>query len=138
MEYTAEILSTNVSWSGEPLTSIPTGTITLRAICDYEPVTFGTGTLGRGLPGASCGRRVSHDRLDPDCRDVEQKIELLTLYAYREAEWVSTRCLLIKATGNPEHNQYMRVGVTGRGFDVDPDDPTTFVPKGIWKTVTLV
>jgi hypothetical protein len=138
MEYAAEVLSTDVSWSGEPLTSIPTGSITLRAICDYEPVTSGSGMLGRGLPGASCGRRISQDRLDPDCRNVEQKLELLALYAYWEADWVSTRYLLIKAIGNPEDNQYMRVGVTRREFDVDPDGPTTFVPQGIWKTITLV
>jgi len=142
--YSAEILQTNISWSGEPLTSTPSGTITLRSAYDEvqsaprdpEPPYYGWHYEGR---------KFEHPDWDPPYNLREtvkaggEALNLVALSTIRRGdELLETSWLIIEPTGHPDGNQYMRVGVIAEITKIPRTWTAPHKPHGSWREIILV
>jgi hypothetical protein len=136
--YQAEILHANVKWSGEPLTSEPSGsTIRIR------------GVLRRMPPPPPVGNAFRRPlQLDPGVSALTQQkkeYELLALVGYvHSADLVTlppyqtTVYLVVEATGSEDKDEYVRVGRMNLTEDVQLGERDMYRPKGVLRDITLV
>lgn len=132
--YQAETVDVDVRWSGEPLTSEPTGTITLRGICSRQP-----------RPKLRHQGRMSVRMLDPDVpvSTTEAKdFETLALVAYVQKStlidnppFVTTIYLVVEPL---EDGTYVRIGELNLWRSLSSSVDADGMPQGALKTIVLV
>lgn len=142
--YKAELLQTRISWSGEPLTSKPSGTITLSSICDE--IKYSREDPGPPYRNWSFeGRSFTRPNWDPPYRlrattaTEGAALTLLALNTLRRSEQLlETSWLIIEATGSLEDCEYMRVGLVEELTKIPGDWVAPYTPHGLWREITLV
>jgi hypothetical protein len=135
--YEATVLKINVQWSGQPLTSIPTGTLLIRGIC--APASHENG---------SRVRKIGTMHLDPGLpKDThrEANVELLALHVPEKSQAadaahvvINTTYLVIQPTGVGPDNEYVRIGSMYSYQRLSLADALDYQPPGVWKDILLV
>lgn len=136
--YQAEILNTDIKWSGEPLTSDPSGsTINIRGFMRRmrKPKPYRTAVDSRL-------------RLDPGVTDEGGECgeyDTFALFAYvRSAALINlpptitTAYLVVQAIGPGEESIYRRIGEHETNGNFDMDGSPDYVPEGVQRDITLV
>jgi hypothetical protein len=136
----AEILGTSVQWSGEALTSTPSGTIKISGVCRSvsPPQRYDF------LVGGHGGDML----LDPEVSEpmrTKKEYQVLALAAYTDINHVQpykpcavTVCLIIEATGGGDGSQYRRIGRMLFYKDILTGIASECWPEGERRTITLV
>ncbi|KAJ6192882.1 heterokaryon incompatibility protein-domain-containing protein [Bipolaris maydis] len=136
--YQAEILNTDIKWSGEPLTSDPSGsTINIR------------GFMRRmRKPKPLRAAVYSRLRLDPGVTDEggeAGEYDTFALFAYVRSAvlinlppTITTAYLVVQAIGPEEEGLYRRIGEHALTVDFDMDGSPDYVPEGVQRDITLV
>ncbi|KAF5845956.1 hypothetical protein GGP41_008434 [Bipolaris sorokiniana] len=136
--YQAEILNTDIKWSGEPLTSDPSGsTINIRGFMRRmrKPKPLRTAMYSRL-------------RLDPGVIDEGGECgeyDTFALFAYVRSPvlinlppTITTAYLVVQAIGPDEKGLYRRIGEHALTEDFDMDSSPDYVPEGVQRDITLV
>ncbi|EUC47822.1 hypothetical protein COCMIDRAFT_89228 [Bipolaris oryzae ATCC 44560] len=136
--YQAKILNTDIKWSGEPLTSDPSGsTIKIRGLMRRmrKPKPYRTAMDSRL-------------RLDPGVTDEGGECgeyDTFALFAYvRSAALINlpptitTALLVVQAIGPEEEGFYRRIGEHELNGDFDMDGSPDYVPEGVQRDITLI
>ncbi|KAF2833836.1 HET-domain-containing protein [Ophiobolus disseminans] len=142
--YNAELLRTNVTWSGQPLMSIPSGTITLRGICDdvqppqknQNPHVFGWHIGKREFDDVRWDSPY-HRRPCPILeRGRIMMFALNTSYTmYRNGERLHTEWLVIEETGLQDA-EYIRIGLVAE-YPTFDGGVALYRPHGTLREITL-
>ncbi|EMD59792.1 hypothetical protein COCSADRAFT_101130 [Bipolaris sorokiniana ND90Pr] len=136
--YQAAILNTDIKWSGEPLTSDPSGsTINIRGFM-------------RRMRKPKPLRTAMHSRLrlDPGVTDEGGECgeyDTFALFAYVRSAvlinlppTITTAYLVVQAIGPEEEGLYRRIGEHALTEDFDMDGSPDYVPEGVQREITLV
>ncbi|KAF7568992.1 HET domain protein [Pyrenophora tritici-repentis] len=137
--YQAQILQTNIIWSGRPLTSDPSGsTIRIRGIFLRMP-----------RPKPVRAGVISPLHLDPGIPEEEGEYDTLALAAYvrsaaliHQSPFITTTYLVVKRTelyyqgGNQD--EYMRIGRMELTESYNMNTHHVYQPRGVWKDIILV
>lgn len=136
--YQAQVLNTDIQWSGEPFTSDPSGcSISIRGIMRR---------MRRPKP-LRHGIR-SPLRLDPGLDDQSGgsgEYDTLALFAYglsaglkNQLPVVTTVYLIVRATEGEEKSTYMRIGSMKLTEDFDMGRGLAYIPEGVQRDITLI
>ncbi|EOA91479.1 uncharacterized protein SETTUDRAFT_86814 [Exserohilum turcica Et28A] len=136
--YQAQVLNANVKWSGQPLTSDPSGsTIRIRGIMRR---------MLRPKPVRSAVR--SPLRLDPGIPDDgggSREYDTFALFAYvlspvliNQPPFITTTYLILQATEPEDRGQYMRIGKMVLTEEFHMGGEPEYVPEGVQRDITLV
>ena len=136
--YMATALGTDFTWSGEPLTSEPSGTITIRGICTT-------------LPRPESHRHGFRERqiyLDPDLPpsiQAQDTFYTIALVSYVRSGYLITSppshvtfYLVIEPAGPDENNSYVRIGSMRIWRALPAITKSEFEPQGTYKDIVLV
>ena len=136
--YRAQILQANVTWSGEPLTSDPSGS-TIRIHGAFQRI-----------PRPEPVRRWADSsplHLDPGVLDLSEasgQYDTLALVAYvhssgltNQPPVVTTSYLVIEPIGSRGKDEYRRIGHMMLSEDFKLPDGQSYTPKGVLRDITL-
>lgn len=136
--YQAQVLNVNVKWSGQPLTSDPSGsTISIRGIMRRmlrpKPVRSGVHSplyLDPGIPDDGGGSR---------------EYDTFALFAYvlspvliNQPPFITTTYLILQAIEPEDRGQYMRIGKMVLTEEFHMGGEPKYVPEGVQRDITLV